>query len=87
MLKLMLRLKRNLATYPSQIFRAVLRHLRPPSNSYLVMIEDFSEDNLISKTERFLSQLVLRNIKESVRTLKSCEALMPLAKELSIPQR
>ncbi|XP_043689420.1 BTB/POZ domain-containing protein At5g66560-like [Telopea speciosissima] len=30
---------------------------------------------------------VLRNIKESIKTLKSCEALMPLADTLNIPQR
>ncbi|XP_042495189.1 BTB/POZ domain-containing protein At5g66560 [Macadamia integrifolia] len=57
------------------------------AGEYLEMTEEYSEDNLISKTERFLTQSVLRNIKESIKTLKSCEALMPLAENLNIPQR
>lgn len=54
---------------------------------YLEMTEEYAEDNLISKTERFLTQSVLKCIKESVTTLKSCENLMPLAETLNIPQR
>ncbi|XP_010255028.1 PREDICTED: BTB/POZ domain-containing protein At5g66560-like [Nelumbo nucifera] len=57
------------------------------AGDHLEMTEDFSEHNLISKTERFLTHSVLRNIKESLKTLKSCEALIPLAEELNIPQR
>ncbi|XP_068654764.1 BTB/POZ domain-containing protein At5g66560-like [Aristolochia californica] len=57
------------------------------AGEYLEMTEEFSEDNLISKTERFLSQSVLRSIIDSVRTLKSCEALMPMAETLGIAQR
>ncbi|KAF8405138.1 hypothetical protein HHK36_010036 [Tetracentron sinense] len=57
------------------------------AGEYLEMTEEYSEDNLISKTERFLAQSLLRNLKESVRILKSCEALMPLAETLGIPQR
>ncbi|XP_052197468.1 BTB/POZ domain-containing protein At5g66560 [Diospyros lotus] len=53
----------------------------------LEMTEEYSEDNLISRTERFLSQSVLKNIKDSIRTLKSCERLMPLAETLGIVQR
>ncbi|KAM0951535.1 putative BTB/POZ domain, NPH3 domain, NPH3/RPT2-like family protein [Dioscorea sansibarensis] len=53
---------------------------------YLEMTEDFSEDNLISRTDRFIAQSVLRNIRDSIRTLKSCENLMPLAEDLGIPQ-
>ncbi|KAJ0963383.1 hypothetical protein J5N97_028505 [Dioscorea zingiberensis] len=54
---------------------------------YLEMTEDMAEENLISRTERYLAQSVLRNIKESIRALKSCEDLMPLAEDLGIPQR
>ncbi|XP_043714080.1 BTB/POZ domain-containing protein At5g66560 [Telopea speciosissima] len=57
------------------------------AGEYLDMTEEYSENNLISKTERFLTQSVLRNIKESIKTLKSCETLMPLAETLNIPQR
>ncbi|KAF5191220.1 BTB/POZ domain-containing protein family [Thalictrum thalictroides] len=54
---------------------------------YLEMTEDYSEDNLISKTERFFTQSVLRSIKESIKTLTSCESIMSLAESLNIPQR
>ncbi|GAB4847082.1 hypothetical protein Ancab_026091 [Ancistrocladus abbreviatus] len=53
----------------------------------LQMTEEFSEDNLISKTERFLSQHVFRNLKDSIKALKSCEGVMPLAETLGIVQR
>ncbi|XP_070672093.1 cellulose synthase-like protein G2 [Malus domestica] len=45
-------------------------------------MEEYSEDNLISKTERFLSQSVLKIFKESLRALKSCERVAPLAENL-----
>lgn len=54
---------------------------------YLEMTEEFCEDNLISRCERFLGQTILRSIRDSVRALKSCEDLMPLAEALGIPQR
>ncbi|KAI4314906.1 hypothetical protein L6164_027769 [Bauhinia variegata] len=57
------------------------------AGEFLEMTEEYSEDNLISKTERFLSQSVLKNIKDSIKALKSCERLMPLAEDLSIMQR
>lgn len=53
----------------------------------LEMTEEYCEDNLISKTERFLSQTVLRSLRDSIRTLKSCEDLLPLAESLGIVQR
>ncbi|KAI3760893.1 hypothetical protein L1987_51295 [Smallanthus sonchifolius] len=53
----------------------------------LEMTEEYCEDNLISKTERFLSQTVLRSLKESIKTLQSCEDLLPLAESLGIVQR
>ncbi|XP_028763977.1 BTB/POZ domain-containing protein At5g66560 [Neltuma alba] len=54
---------------------------------FLEMTEEYSEDNLISKTERFLSQSVLKSIKDSIKALKSIEPLMPLSEALAIPQR
>ncbi|XP_026656865.1 BTB/POZ domain-containing protein At1g30440-like isoform X1 [Phoenix dactylifera] len=54
---------------------------------YLEMTEEFAEDNLVSRTERFLAQSILRNLRESVRALKSCEDLVPLAEDLGIVQR
>ncbi|KAL6222497.1 hypothetical protein ACLB2K_005889 [Fragaria x ananassa] len=57
------------------------------AGEYLEMTEEYSEDNLISKTERFLSQAVFKNFKESIKALKSCERVMPLAETLGITQR
>ncbi|KAB2617964.1 BTB/POZ domain-containing protein [Pyrus ussuriensis x Pyrus communis] len=57
------------------------------AGEYLDMTEEYSEDNLISKTERFLSQSALKSFKESLRALKSCERVMPLAENLGITQR
>ncbi|CAA6657741.1 unnamed protein product [Spirodela intermedia] len=54
---------------------------------YLEMTEEFGEDNLVSRCERFLSHSVLCSLKDSVETLKSCEPLMPLVETLGIPQR
>ena len=57
------------------------------AGEFLEMTEEYSEDNLISRTERHLSQSVLRSVKDSLKTLKSCERLTPLAETLGIPQR
>ncbi|XP_028768348.1 BTB/POZ domain-containing protein At5g66560-like isoform X2 [Neltuma alba] len=56
------------------------------AGEFLEMTEEYSEDNLISKTEKFFSQFVLKSIKDSIRALKSCERLMPLAETLGITQ-
>ncbi|KAL9265652.1 BTB/POZ domain-containing protein [Drosera capensis] len=53
----------------------------------LEMTEEYSEDNLISKTERFLSQSVHRNLRDSIKALRSCERLVPLAETLGIVER
>ncbi|PIN02206.1 hypothetical protein CDL12_25278 [Handroanthus impetiginosus] len=57
------------------------------AGEYLEMTEEYSEDNLISRTERFISQSVLKNIKYSIKTLTSCEGLLPMAENLGIAQR
>ena len=57
------------------------------AGEFLEMTEEYSEDNLVSKTERFLSQHVLKSLRDSIKTLKSCERLMPMAETLGITQR
>ncbi|GLU13655.1 hypothetical protein SLE2022_302780 [Rubroshorea leprosula] len=54
---------------------------------FLEMTEEYSVDNLISKTELFLSQSVFKSLKESLKALKSCEPVLPLAESLGIVQR
>lgn len=51
---------------------------------FLEMTDEYSEDNLISKTERYLSQSVLKSLKDSIKTLKSCKMIMPQAETLGI---
>ncbi|GJV69942.1 BTB/POZ domain-containing protein [Tanacetum coccineum] len=53
----------------------------------LEMTEEYCEDNLVSKTEIFLTQKVFHSLKDSVETLKSCEHLMPLAESVGIVER
>ncbi|KAL2504880.1 BTB/POZ domain-containing protein [Abeliophyllum distichum] len=57
------------------------------AGEYLEMTEEYSEDNMISKTERFLTEFVFKNVKNSVKTLKTSESLMPLAENLGIVER
>lgn len=51
---------------------------------FLEMSEDIEEENLISKTEAFLSYLILSSWKDTLRILKSCESIPHWAKELHI---
>ncbi|KAK9750027.1 hypothetical protein RND81_02G167800 [Saponaria officinalis] len=53
----------------------------------LEMTEEYSENNLISKTEKFLTLNVFANIRDSIKALKSCENLYPLAENLGIVER
>ncbi|XP_074275234.1 BTB/POZ domain-containing protein At5g66560 [Silene latifolia] len=53
----------------------------------LQMTEEYCENNLISKTERFLTQNVFTNIKDSIKALRSCENLVPLSENLGIVER
>ncbi|KAG8384495.1 hypothetical protein BUALT_Bualt04G0123600 [Buddleja alternifolia] len=57
------------------------------AGEYLEMTDEYSENNLISKTERFLAQTVLKSIKTSIKTLTSCQGLLPMAENLEIVQR
>ncbi|MCO5561077.1 hypothetical protein L7F22_014698 [Adiantum nelumboides] len=57
------------------------------AGEYLHMTEEYGEENLISRTENFLNNVVTRSWKHSVRTLKSCELLLPLAEELSLVKK
>ena len=57
------------------------------AGEFLQMTEEYSEDNLISKAERYFSESVRKSIKDSIKALTSCDRLMPLAETLGIPQR
>eukprot|EP00262_Sarcandra_glabra_P020882 TRINITY_DN8510_c0_g1_i1.p1 TRINITY_DN8510_c0_g1~~TRINITY_DN8510_c0_g1_i1.p1 ORF type:complete len:366 (+),score=46.36 TRINITY_DN8510_c0_g1_i1:44-1099(+) len=51
------------------------------------MTEDLEEGNLISRTEAFLTFVVLSSWRDSITVLKSCESLSPWAENLQIIRR
>uniref|UniRef100_A0ACD5X7L1 Uncharacterized protein n=1 Tax=Avena sativa TaxID=4498 RepID=A0ACD5X7L1_AVESA len=53
----------------------------------LGMSDDHCEDNLVSRADRFISHTVLRNPRDAIRALKSCEGLLPLADDLGLVSR
>lgn len=54
---------------------------------FLDMTEEFEDGNLISKTEAFLTYIVLVSWRDSVIVLKTCENLSPWAENLQIVRR
>ncbi|XP_047336771.1 BTB/POZ domain-containing protein At5g66560-like [Impatiens glandulifera] len=53
----------------------------------LGMTDEYSDGNLISKTELFISQMLMNSIKDSIRALQSCQTLTPLSETLGIIQK
>ncbi|KAF8411305.1 hypothetical protein HHK36_003852 [Tetracentron sinense] len=54
---------------------------------HLEMTEEYGEGNLISQTEVFLNQVVLRSWKDSLKALQTCEDVLPQAEDLHIIRR
>ncbi|PRQ29602.1 putative SKP1/BTB/POZ domain, NPH3 domain-containing protein [Rosa chinensis] len=54
---------------------------------HLEMTEEYGEGNLITHTESFLNQVVLRNWKDSLKALQTCDDILPYAEELNITKR
>ncbi|KAK4418814.1 BTB/POZ domain-containing protein [Sesamum alatum] len=54
---------------------------------YLEMTEDYREENLVQRTETYLTQVVCQSLDKSVEVLSACESLLPLADEIGIPDR
>ncbi|KAL0347597.1 UNVERIFIED_CONTAM: BTB/POZ domain-containing protein [Sesamum calycinum] len=52
---------------------------------YLEMTEDYREENLVQRTETYLTQVVCQSLDKSVEVLSACESLLPLADEIGIP--
>ncbi|CAL4918080.1 unnamed protein product [Urochloa decumbens] len=57
------------------------------ASEHLQMTEEVAEDNLIAQSEMFLNQVVLRNWKDSLTALKTCDGLLPHAEDLQIVKR
>lgn len=54
---------------------------------YLQMTEEYEEGNLISKTEAFLTFIILSSWRDPVTVMKSCESLSPWVENLHILRR
>ncbi|KAK4745896.1 hypothetical protein SAY87_012208 [Trapa incisa] len=55
---------------------------------FLEMAEDYREDNLVSRTEAFLDEVVYRSLEKSVEVLISCESsLAPIAEEIGLVKK
>lgn len=54
---------------------------------YLQMTDEYGEDNLLSKADDFLHKTVLRNWKDCILALQSCESCMARAEKLHILQK
>lgn len=54
---------------------------------YLEMTDSLEDGNLVSKTEHYLSFVVLASWKDSITVLQSCNRLLPWAEELQIVRR
>ncbi|XAR73386.1 hypothetical protein NMG60_11007339 [Bertholletia excelsa] len=57
------------------------------ASEFLEMTEELEDGNLISKTEAFLTFMVLSSWRDSITVLKSCETLSPWAENLQIVRR
>lgn len=57
------------------------------ASEYLQMTEEVAEGNLISQTETFINQVVLRSWKDSLKALQTCDDLLPYAENLNIVKR
>ncbi|CAA7058876.1 unnamed protein product [Microthlaspi erraticum] len=53
-------------------------------SDYLEMTEEYSKDNLASRTEEYIDSIVCKNLEMCVQLLKQSENLLPLADELNI---
>ncbi|KAF8105623.1 hypothetical protein N665_0157s0191 [Sinapis alba] len=56
-------------------------------SDYLEMTEEYSKDNLASRTEEYLDSIVCKSLEMCVEVLKQSENLLPLADELNIITR
>lgn len=57
------------------------------ASDYLEMTGDYAGDNLASRCEAYLEEVVCKNLEFSVEVLRHCEGLLPLADELGVVSR
>ncbi|KAI5084410.1 hypothetical protein GOP47_0000579 [Adiantum capillus-veneris] len=54
---------------------------------FLEMTDDYGEDNLITRSEAFLTEVVFKSLDKCVEVLHSCESILPLAEEVKLVNR
>ncbi|GMN40606.1 hypothetical protein TIFTF001_009822 [Ficus carica] len=54
---------------------------------YLEMTEDYRDENLVKRTDIYLTEVVFQSLEKSIEVLATCEALPPIAEEIGIPNR
>ncbi|KAL6567263.1 hypothetical protein OROGR_000931 [Orobanche gracilis] len=54
---------------------------------HLEMTEEYGNGNLISQTETFINQVVLRSWKDCLRALQTCDDTISYSERLQIPKR
>ncbi|KAF2287998.1 hypothetical protein GH714_003805 [Hevea brasiliensis] len=69
-----------------EITPANVAHLRCAAE-YLEMTEDYTEENLIERTEVYLNDVVVQSLEKSVELLSTCEMLPSIAEVVGIPNR
>ncbi|KAF5204173.1 BTB/POZ domain-containing protein [Thalictrum thalictroides] len=57
------------------------------SAHYLQLTEEHAENNLETRTEVYLREMVLLNISNSISVLHCCESLLPIAEEINLVNR
>ncbi|CAL1376739.1 unnamed protein product [Linum trigynum] len=57
------------------------------ASEYLEMSEDLEDGNLITKTEAFLTFIIISSWRDTITVLKSCEALSPWVEDQQIVRR
>lgn len=51
---------------------------------YLQMTEEFSDKNLVLRTELYIKESVMTSIRNSITVLHHCESLLPVAEEINL---
>ncbi|VFQ71116.1 unnamed protein product [Cuscuta campestris] len=69
-----------------EITASNVAHLRCAAE-YLEMADEYREESLVSRAEAYLDEVVGHSLEKSVEVLSACEALLPIADELRIPER
>ncbi|KAI5080631.1 hypothetical protein GOP47_0003814 [Adiantum capillus-veneris] len=61
-------------------------HLRCAAE-FLEMTEEYGEDNLITRSEAFLEEIILDSVEKSAQVLHACESILTWAEEVRIVNR